>query len=197
MMTLNGELLCLPNLFGVQLIAPDSEFNHVRNSKGECKLVEGLSPLESEETCSWEDTYWYERTAYRKNPHSKCEGGIRLDRGQRHICSHRRGHGFFYWTSVLIAPFFVAGLFAIWWDRRRSIGRKGRIHLPEPSDFSSSDRPMDKAIGILLSIPWALAGLFHSVRARAMGFMPRSRRAAGYRNLSLDDDAELLREDYE
>lgn len=175
-----------------------SEFNHVRNSQGQCVLVEGATPLASDEVCSWDDEFWYERTAYRKSPHSKCEGGLRLDRGTKHLCAHRKGHGFFYWTSVLIAPFLVAGLFALWWDRRRhTVTRRGRIHLPEPGDYSHSDSPLDQAKGILLSVPWALVGLFNAASAKVTNMLPRSRRANGYRNLSLDDDAELLREDDE
>lgn len=190
-----GLFLLFLEKLRADLNATCSEFNHVRNDRGECVLVDGAKPLASEEMCSWDDTYWYERTAYRKSPHSKCEGGQRLDHGTRHLCSHRRGHGFFYWTSVIIAPFFAAGLFAIWWTQKQTGARHGRIHLPDPSDFQGSDSPVRQAAGVLLSVPWFLVGIFNAARARIANRLPRSRRANGYRSLSLEDDAELLRED--
>jgi hypothetical protein len=63
-----------------------SEFNYVKNSADECVLVPGTIPLPDDSSCKNGEDYWYERTAYRLIPYSSCMGGIRLDRGARHVC---------------------------------------------------------------------------------------------------------------
>lgn len=155
--------------------------------------MEGAVALASDETCAWDQQFWYERTNMRKVPHSSCEGGLVLDRGTPHACPGHSRHGWFFWATITVAPFLIAGLAAIWWTRRRS--GKGRIRLPEPGEAGNGG-----ALDVLLSIPWFLVGVVGAVVAWAKEVeipwvsdrIRRSSRSGGYRTLRLDDDAELL-----
>lgn len=100
------------------LIRLCSEFNHERNEDGKCVLVPGRSPLPDDTTCQPDTDSWFERTAYRRIPHSSCEGGVRLDRGKEHLCPGLKGHGFFFWLFVLMLPFAFVALGVTWWYRR-------------------------------------------------------------------------------
>jgi cbb3-type cytochrome oxidase subunit 3 len=168
----------------------ECEFNHVRNGNGDCVLVPGAQALASDSYCAWGQDKWYERTAYRKVPHSKCVGGLRLDRGTEHAC--RKSHGFFWWVMVIVVCFLFAGLFAFWYARRRGAARKGRIRLPDPNeDFAvggSRDSPLERIGEHLSSVPWFLFGIVGQMKAWVSGQMPRSRTRGGYRTLPLDDD---------
>lgn len=172
-----------------------SEFNYKRNAQGKCVLVEGASPLESNDQCTWDQPFWYERTPLRKVPHSKCEGGLALDQGFAHACPGNTSHSFFFWATITIAPFLIAGLAAIWWTRRRGGG--GRIRLPEAGEGGNGN-----LIEVLASVPWFLIGVIGVV----VGYLKeleipwvsdkiRRKSRSGYRTLRLDDDAELLQEE--
>lgn len=100
-----------------------SEFNHERDASGECLLVSGLQPLSNDDTCRGDDDYWYDRTAYRKIPHSSCEGGIRIDRGSPHICPGFRAHSAFFWIMVFLLPFGFTSLVGYWYYRRSGMAR--------------------------------------------------------------------------
>ena len=95
-----------------------SEFNHERNDDGKCVLVAGRSPLPDDTTCQADTDSWFERTAYRRIPHSSCEGGVRLERGKEHACPGLRSHGFFWWLFMLMLPFAFVALAVTWWYRR-------------------------------------------------------------------------------
>lgn len=153
-------------------------------------LLEGASALRNDDTCQWGQEYWYERTAYRKVPHSSCEGGKTLDQGTRHVCPGARGHGFFWWAMVLTIPALLAGLFATWWTRRRA----GRIRLGEPASFDMDGGWLET----VQSVPYYIVGVasaafawLSEVRIPWLSDKMRSRRSNGYRAV-LDDDAALL-----
>ncbi|KAK6977042.1 Sortilin, partial [Favolaschia claudopus] len=96
----------------------ECEFNYYKNAEGDCVLATGRSPLPNDETCSDGAEFWYERTAYRKITFSSCEGGERLDRGERRPCVRSRtGHGGFFWFFMLAVPLVVVGLAAYWYRR--------------------------------------------------------------------------------
>jgi hypothetical protein len=100
-----------------------SEYNYAMNSAGECELLPGAEPLSSDETCTGDQEFWYERTAYRKIPYSTCEGGLRWHEGKAHRCPGLKGHGFFFWVSVLVFPSGLAALVGYWYYRRAGIAR--------------------------------------------------------------------------
>ncbi|ORY88169.1 putative signal sequence binding protein [Leucosporidium creatinivorum] len=175
----------------------ECEFNYKRDSRGDCVLVDGAKPLESEETCAWDQQFWYERTNMRKVPHSKCVGGLTLDRGYAHACPGHSSHGWFFWATMTVAPFLFAGMAAVWWIRRRG-GAGGRIRLPEPGEGGNSG-----VVDFLLSVPWFIIGVVGAVVSRfkemEIPFVSdRLRRSSrgGYRHIHLEDDAQLL-QDYD
>lgn len=188
-------------------LAPRSEYNYKRDSRGECVLVEGAQPLESDKTCPVNEPFWYERTSMRKIPHSKCEGGVQLDKGSRHVCPGHAARSGFFWATVAVLPFGIAALAAIWWTRRRGgsggLG-KGRIRLPDAVGESSSfGRSSSAVVDVLVSVPYFVVGLAGALveRVRELPWIRdrlRQSRRGGYRNLRLDDalDAELL-DDYD
>ena len=109
-----------------------SEFNFYRNPAGDCVLVEGATALSATsaeaEQCNGYESFWYERTAYRKIPYSSCEGGNRPDRGKQHACPGLiggGGHGFFFWAFILLLPFGCAGAAA--WYFYQQMGRPGCV----------------------------------------------------------------------
>lgn len=99
-----------------------SEFNHVRDSSGNCVLVESAVPLtiSTAEMCieDPDSDYWYERTAYRKIPYSSCVGGIRPDRGPEHSCGGVRGHGVLFWLFVVVLPFAFTTLVGYYYYKK-------------------------------------------------------------------------------
>lgn len=100
-----------------------SEFNHERNSAGECVLVQGAQPLPNDDSCVDGQDFWYERTPYRKIPYSTCEGGTRPDHGAAHICPGIKGHSFMFWMTFLALPFAFTGLVGYYFYRRGGFGR--------------------------------------------------------------------------
>ena len=113
-----------------------SEFNHIRDSAGNCVLFEGASALSIdtvEEQCDGFTSTWYERTPYRKIPYSSCEGGERPDRGKAHACPGLVGNrslGALFWGSVAILPFALAGLAGYYWYHKA--GRPGYVRFLIP-----------------------------------------------------------------
>ncbi|PWN88715.1 Oligoxyloglucan reducing end-specific cellobiohydrolase [Acaromyces ingoldii] len=161
--------------------------------------------------------YYYEPTSMRRVPHSSCDGGLRPDRGARHVCpTSLRRHGFLWWTSLLLAPFLLAALVGAWWTRRSGSTsphhrRPGAIRLPQGSGIGGTDDYFggdSKLVQTLASVPWFIVGTAGLVWARSLdiaerlplvGGWLRTRPAGsygGYRGLHTDDDAEILR-DYE
>ncbi|KAI0041822.1 Oligoxyloglucan reducing end-specific cellobiohydrolase [Auriscalpium vulgare] len=172
----------------------ECEFNHVRDSSGQCVLVESTTPLPNDDTCRNGEDYWYERTPYRKIPHSTCEDGKRPDRGARHLCPGIKAHGAFFWLFIFTVPFIFTALVAYWYYSKSGLAR-GTIRLP--GDSRSAFRSDAGLVDTLASVPWYVVGLAgiaweavaSSVHSLALSF--RSRR--GYRNVPVDEDAQILR----
>lgn len=167
----------------------------MRNENNECVLVQGTTPLPNNDSCRGYAEYWYERTAYRRIPHSSCEDGERPDHGRRHRCPGVSGHGFFFWVFVLVVPLAFTTLVATWYYKRS--GRAtGTIRLPGDGRprFGASDAGV---VETLASVPWFLIGMASvafevaSEWVRDATFALRSRR--GYRDVPVDEDAQILR----
>ncbi|KAG6330590.1 hypothetical protein ID866_8498 [Astraeus odoratus] len=179
----------------------ECEFNYVKDSEGNCVLVSGTTPLASDNSCRGDDEYWYERTAYRKVPYSSCEGGWRPDQGTQHLCPGIKGHSTFFWLTVLLFPFAITALIVWWWYKKSGLAR-GTIRLPTseyywPDGMRRTAPGAGGALDTLASVPWFLLGvasiayayISSSIDALAVGF--RSRR--GYRDVPVDEDAQILR----
>ncbi|KAF8527216.1 Oligoxyloglucan reducing end-specific cellobiohydrolase [Gautieria morchelliformis] len=170
----------------------ECEFNYVRDANGNCVLGAGLSPLPSDDYgCRLGDDFWYERTAYRKIPYSSCTGGNRPDRGEAHICPGPRAHGFGFWFSVLIVPFAVCGLVGWWYTKKSGLAR-GTIRLPDRrgsfGDFSDAG-----PLATLASVPYFILGLAGIAWEYVLSRMPPLQSRRGYRNVPVDEDAQVLR----
>lgn len=73
---------------------------------------------------------------------------------------------------IILLPFLIAGLAAVWWRRRRGggardsskIGAGGRIRLPDSAEEGESTRSEARRIGgnavaVLASVPWFVVGV--------------------------------------
>ncbi|SNX87401.1 related to VPS10 domain-containing receptor SorCS1 precursor [Melanopsichium pennsylvanicum] len=189
----------------------ECEFNHYRDSTGNCVLYPGAQTLVTDEQgqcwASDSDGYWYERTNVRKVPYSSCTGGIRPDRGTRHVCSNNlAGHGFLWWSTVILCPFGLAGLVGYWWATKQSsrgdLGA-GRIRLPDSSNrlYGADSELAQNLASVPRFVLGAASAAFARMREVAADKIPflsarmgrRSRGAyGGYRNLSTDEDAAML-----
>ncbi|KAK4055938.1 vacuolar protein sorting/targeting protein PEP1 [Microbotryomycetes sp. JL221] len=175
----------------------ECEFNYKRNARGECVLVDGAQPLASDQTCRWNQEFWYERTNYRKVPHSECQGGLQLDKGFSHTCPGHETKSLLFWLSLLIVPILFVGLGWVWYQRRKNgmgVGHLGRIRLPEPGDGSRN-----QLVEFMLSVPWFIIGVTGVIVAKVRDLeipyvsnLMRNRNRTGYRSLRLDEDAEML-----
>ncbi|KAK7677437.1 vacuolar protein sorting/targeting protein PEP1 [Cerrena zonata] len=173
----------------------ECEFNYRRDTEGKCVLTEGATPLPSDESCPADEEYWYERTAYRKIPYSSCKDGERIHQGTAHRCPGLKGHSGFFWLFVLVIPFLFASLIGYYYYRKSGMAR-GTIRLPggDPSPLYSRETGV---LDTLASVPWFLIGLagiaweWVASRVDTMSDGFRSRR--GYRNLPVDEDAQILR----
>ncbi|KAG5634687.1 vacuolar protein sorting/targeting protein PEP1 [Sphagnurus paluster] len=173
----------------------ECEFNHVKDSADECVLSPGASPLPNDEVagCKHGEEFWYERTAYRLIPYSSCEDGLRRDRGARHRCPGFNGHGALFWLFVLFLPCGFTALVAYYYYRRSGHAR-GTIRLPGDAS-SSAFRDDSGVLSTLASVPWFIIGItgiaWEWVTSQIEGAGLRSRR--GYRDLRVDEDAQILR----
>ncbi|THU94129.1 vacuolar protein sorting/targeting protein 10 [Dendrothele bispora CBS 962.96] len=174
----------------------ECEFNYVRNEGGECVLYEGLQPLDNDPDaqCATGEDYWYERTAYRKIPYSSCEGGDRKDRGKSHPCPGFGGHSALFWWFIILIPFAFTGLVALWYYRRSGLAR-GNIRLP--TDGRSMYHSDSGIMATLASVPWFLIGVggiaYEWVVSQFENMSGSYRARRGYRNVPVDEDAQILR----
>ncbi|KAF9236110.1 hypothetical protein BU15DRAFT_64296 [Melanogaster broomeanus] len=178
----------------------ECEFNYVKNAEGQCVLVPGRTPMPDDDSCRGDDDYWYERTAYRKVHYSSCEGGERPDRGTQHLCPGLKGHSAFFWLMVLLFPFAITALVSWWWYKKSGLAR-GTIRLPG-GDYYSGYRGAglgsgSGALDTLASVPWFLVGLagiayeYVASRVESTAMLYRTRR--GYKDVPVDEDAQILR----
>jgi len=181
----------------------ECEYNHVKDRDGKCVLSPGAQALPvdtSWETCNYGVDKWYERTAYRKIPHSSCTGGLTLHQGAEHQCPGLKAHSFWFWAFMGLIALALTALFSLWW--RRSPYARGTIRLPDrpggvhPHQFDDSG-----PLATLASIPWFVLGVAGMVWTRVepyaqrLPFMRRRRAPGrgGYRNVAVDEDAQVLR----
>lgn len=185
-----------------------SEFNHIRDSAGNCVLVSGAASLSSENTCFGEDEFWYERTAYRKISKSLCAKGNRLDQGTAHNCREHWFKTFVsrYWWIFIILPVGSLALVAVWYYRRygtrrgsvsllllmvilRSDVTTRAIHLPDdevpdtPSPFRAKLASIPSVVAESMAKFWNYLKSFPGVSMSLFGSRRRTQEVA------LEDDA--------
>ncbi|QRV73806.1 vacuolar protein sorting-associated protein [Ceratobasidium sp. AG-Ba] len=172
----------------------ECEFNFVRNSAGECVLTPGAPALPDDDSCP-DDTVWYERTAYRKIPHSSCEGGNRIDRGPEHPCPGIGSHGWLFWGFIIMLPIAFACLVGLHFKKHGLA--TGGIRLPEQGSYQ---RPWDDGgiVSTLASVPIVVVAVSRGLYARVSSMLPgrgsgRYPTRGGYRTVAVDEDAQVLR----
>ncbi|KDR81165.1 hypothetical protein GALMADRAFT_241725 [Galerina marginata CBS 339.88] len=171
----------------------ECEFNYVKDANDECVLVPGTTPLPDDDSCTNGEDYWYERTGYRKIPYSSCVDGYRPDRGKDHICPGFGSKSSWFWFFMLLIPFGFTALVAYYYYRRSGLAR-GTIRLPgdtRPPAYGGDTG----VIATLASVPYFIIGVagiaYEWVASRADAHLFRARR--GYRDLPIDEDAQILR----
>ncbi|KAF7317890.1 Sortilin [Mycena kentingensis (nom. inval.)] len=168
----------------------ECEFNYFKNDNDECVLSPGMSPIPPDDACRNGEEFWYDRTAYRKIAYSSCEGGNRIDRGTEHRCPGFGGHSGFFWLMMFLIPGGFVALIG-WWYYQNSGLARGNIRLPgDGGSFGRNGGFLDT----LASIPWFLIGIagvaWEWATSRVQTRLPNRR---GYRNLPIDEDAQILR----
>lgn len=194
----------------------------MKNDKDECVLVEGTQPLPDDDSCQNGEEYWYERTPYRLIPYSSCEDGNRLDRGPAHKCPGFKSKSAWFWMFMLLIPFAFTSLVGYYYYRRSGLARGcvfaasafealslcpvpdflallclfSTIRLPggdnrAPPRFSSDSGILDT----LASVPWYLIGMAGIAVEWVSSKLDTSswRASRGYRNIPVDEDAQVLR----
>ncbi|KAJ7113669.1 vacuolar protein sorting/targeting protein 10 [Mycena crocata] len=169
----------------------ECEFNYFKNDADECVLAPGTTPLPNDDSCRNGEDYWYERTAYRKISFSTCEGGHRPDLGAKHQCPGFAGHSGFFWFMVILFPIMFVSLVGYWYYNKSGLAR-GTIRLP--GDGTPFGRHSGGVMDTIASIPWFLIGIagiaWEWTTSRFQTSFPNRR---GYRNLPVDEDAQILR----
>ena len=159
--------------------------------------------------CDGSTDTWYERTAYRKIPHSTCEGGLTHDLGEAHTCPGLRAHGFWFWALMGLIAVALTALFSLWWRRSpyargfvfnqfasctHAHGYLSTIRLPERGDPERFDD--SGPLATLASIPWyvlGVAGTMWSKISPRLPFIKKKPGRGGYRTVAVDEDAQVLR----
>jgi len=171
----------------------ECEFNYVKDANDECVLVPGTTPLPNDDSCSNGEDYWYDRTPYRKIPYSSCVDGYRPDHGPEHICPGFGSKSSWFWFFMLLLPFCFTALVGYYYYRRSGMAR-GTIRLP--GDASRPAYGGDTGVvATLASVPWFIIGVggiaYEWVASRLDTHLFSARR--GYRDLPIDEDAQILR----
>jgi len=94
---------------------------------------------------------------------------------------------------VLLLPFTFTALVAYYYYRKSGLAR-GMIRLPGDG-FSRSDNAFNRALDTLASVPWFLVGIARIAFEWVSSRLNRSRISGrrGYRNVPIDEDAQVLR----
>jgi hypothetical protein len=169
----------------------ECEFNYVKNANDECVLVPGTVPLPNDDSCRNNEEFWYERTPYRKIPYSSCVDGDRPDRGTAHRCPGFGSKGTLFWMFMIGLPFGFTALVGYYYYRRSGLAR-GTIRLPSDARSPYGESGI---MATLASVPWFVIGIsgiaYEWVASRMDTYLFRPRR--GYRNVPIDEDAQILR----
>ncbi len=181
----------------------------MKNANDECVLVPGTTPLPNDDSCSDGGEFWYERTPYRRIPFSSCVDGYRPDRGKAHRCPGFGSKGVVFWLFMVVLPFGFTALVATYYYRRSGLARRygllcsffaeklfnyrcRTIRLPGDTRSPFGDSGI---MATLASVPWFIIGIagigYEWVASRMDTYLFRSR--TGYRNVPIDEDAQILR----
>ncbi|KAI1758916.1 Oligoxyloglucan reducing end-specific cellobiohydrolase [Hypoxylon sp. FL1150] len=169
----------------------ECDYNFEMDKHGQCKLVDGLQPLDPEQVCrdNPDESEYYEPSGFRRIPLTTCKGGFEPDKvPTSHPCpghedEFERKHGasgvaiFF----AVVIPICFASL-AGWWVYRNWQSKFGQIRLGEQNGLDS-DAPWIKypvvAVSAVVAVVGALPLLLGSLWRSASSAFDRVRNRDG------------------
>lgn len=165
-------------------------YNYERQPHGECKLVEGQSPIDALDYCKANPDaveYW-DATPYRRIPLTTCQGGMEMELtgsvrpcpGKEEDFSRKHGMSGIALFFVIVLPIAMAGGVGYWvyknWD-----GAFGRIRLGDGgfgggsgSGFFDGEQPWIKwpvaavsgLAAVLAAVPMVVGSIYRAISTR-------------------------------
>lgn len=154
---------------------------------GQCKLVDGLQPLDPEQVCreNPDEFEYYEPSGFRRIPLTTCKGGFEADKvltphpcpGHEEEFDRKRGASGVAIFFAVVIPIGLASL-AGWWVYRNWQSNFGQIRLGEHSSLDS-EAPWIKypvvAVSAVVAVIGALPLLLGSLWRSASSALDRLR----------------------
>ncbi|KAH8194935.1 hypothetical protein TruAng_010900 [Truncatella angustata] len=138
----------------------ECDYNYEMDKHGQCKLVEGYTPISLEQYCKENPSAieYYEPSGYRRIPLTTCSDGYEMDKVKEPFpCPGKeeefeRAHsvsGIAIFFAIIIPVGLAAG--AGWWVWRNWNGKFGQIRLGDHGSTFDSESPMVKYPVIAIS----------------------------------------------
>lgn len=156
-----------------------SDYNFEMKPHGECKLVDGYTPVSLEQYCkdNPNEFEYYEPSGYRRIPLTTCSGGAEMDKTRQVFpCPGKEdefekahavsGVAIFF---AIVIPIGLAAAFG-WWVHRNWNGKFGQIRLGDSGSTFDSDSPLVKypviaisaAAAVIAALPLIASSLWRS-----------------------------------
>ncbi|XXG99080.1 hypothetical protein Hte_005414 [Hypoxylon texense] len=165
----------------------ECDYNFEMDKHGQCKLVDGLQPLDPEQVCreNPDEFEYYEPSGFRRIPLTTCKGGFEADKvltphpcpGHEEEFDRKRGASGVAIFFAVVIPIGLASL-AGWWVYRNWQSNFGQIRLGEHSSLDS-EAPWIKypvvAVSAVVAVIGALPLLLGSLWRSASSALDRLR----------------------
>lgn len=142
------------------MLTSGSDYNFELDKHGQCKLVEGYTPISLEQYCSDhpDEIEYYEPSGYRRIPLTTCSGDDEMDKTRNvYACPGKEeefekahsasGVAIFF---AIVIPIGVAAAVG-WWVWRNWSGKFGQIRLGDHGSSFDSESPLVKYPVIAIS----------------------------------------------
>ncbi|KAL7628165.1 vacuolar protein sorting/targeting protein PEP1 [Parahypoxylon ruwenzoriense] len=157
----------------------ECDYNFEMHNHGQCKLVEGLEPLDPERICKEnpDEFEYYEPSGFRRIPLTTCKGGFEPDKALTpHPCpgheeEFERAHsvsGVAIFFAVVLPVGFAS--LAGWWVYRNWQSKFGQIRLGERNNLDSESpwvkypvMAVSAAVAVIGALPLVAGSLWRSV----------------------------------
>ncbi|KAI5865000.1 Oligoxyloglucan reducing end-specific cellobiohydrolase [Durotheca rogersii] len=168
----------------------ECDYNFEMHNHGQCKLVEGLKPLDPVQVCreNPDEFEYYEPSGFRRIPLTTCKGGFEPDKaltphpcpGHEEEFERARGVSGVTIFFAVVAPIGFASL-AGWWVYRNWRSKFGQIRLGEQNGLDSESPwvkypvvAVSAVVAVVGTLPLVVGGLWRSAssalgRARGGG----------------------------
>ncbi|KAI1770918.1 Oligoxyloglucan reducing end-specific cellobiohydrolase [Hypoxylon cercidicola] len=167
----------------------ECDYNFEMDKHGQCKLVDGLQPLDPEQVCreNPDEFEYFEPSGFRRIPLTTCKGGFEADKVlESHPCpgheeefERKRGASGVAIFFAVVIPICFASL-AGWWVYRNWQSKFGQIRLGEQTGLDS-DAPWIKypvvavsaVVAVIGALPLLLGSLWRSASSALGRFKSR------------------------